>query len=182
MVTGPSGASPRGCFLGLLVTGPGCGGSADEVETAWPHGLETAIQLWPLGRASDSLMPPPEKPWESPSHRPGPGSGPSTASVPSSTPSPPPLLASASLPPGAPPPTRLPRTARGIFLNGHMPLLTVCSEPTAPGEGSAPRPAKPSPSWYGFCFSLGLHPIPFSLCSRPLHVAPCRALPPPHGA
>lgn len=31
--------------------------------------LETAIQLWPWGRASDSLMPPPEKPWESPSHQ-----------------------------------------------------------------------------------------------------------------
>lgn len=54
VVTGPSGASPRGCCPGLLVTGPGCGGSADEVGTAWPPWLETAIQLWPLGRASDS--------------------------------------------------------------------------------------------------------------------------------
>lgn len=31
--------------------------------------LETAIRLWPQGRASDSLMPPPEKPRKSLSHQ-----------------------------------------------------------------------------------------------------------------
>lgn len=78
--------------------------------------LETAIRLWPQGRASDSLMPPPEKPRKSLSHQArSPCSGQSTASVPSSTPSPPPLLASASLPPA-----RLPPTARGTFLKHHV--------------------------------------------------------------
>lgn len=61
---------------------------------------------------------------------------------------------------------------------------TACSEPTAAGEGSAPRSAKPSSWWSGFCLSLGLQLILFSLCSRPLHglLFPPGTLPPPHGA
>lgn len=53
---------------------------------------------------------------------------------------PPPLLASASLPPARLP---LPRPGEPFCTRN-----ITCSEPTAPGEGSAPRPAKPSPLWF----------------------------------